>query len=91
MYRLVLLMIFLVMSCHARVQDSVSSNANAMYELCNHSNVMESLQCFEEKNIELQRLLKQQDNEQKSDYLSWNKQVIQNCEHLKLPSEEIPR
>ena len=91
MYRLVLLMIFFVMSCHARVQNSVSSSANEVHELCNHSNVMESLQCFEEKNIELQRLLKQQGNEQKSNYLSWNKQVVQNCEHLKLPSEEIPQ
>lgn len=79
-------------SCQARVQDSVSSNINETNsELCNYPSVMESLQCYEQKNIELQRLLKQKGGENGHDYSLWNKQVVQSCEHLKFPPEETPQ
>ena len=92
MYRFVLIVAFLVMSCQAKVQDSVSSSSRGNNsKVCNFPSVMEELQCYEEKNTELKKLLKEQGNEKKSDYRSWSKQVNQSCEHLKLLPEETPQ
>ena len=62
---IILVMVFLVMSCHAN-DRRLASDTEENINVCSRSNVMEELQCLNAKNIELQEKLRELGNNEKT-------------------------
>ena len=87
---IILVMVFLVMSCHAN-DRRLASDTEENINVCSRSNVMEELQCLNAKNIELQEKLRELGNNEKTDYQAWSNTVTNRCEHLNLRHEGTPQ